>query len=255
MIFNNSLSLVHMFHLNSNYAPDWQRHHGIARNERQFKQYSACTKRVPLETAPPSTELDELLQSRRSVRTFATTPVSLASISALAGTLLERRSVAREEGNIGFALPSAGGLYPLELYFVTSKTKGLVEGLYHLDMVENQLEFIKSCSITDLDRFWFDQPWIANSTLLVMLTGVFHRTVEKYGARGYRFVLMEAGMAAAHLYLKASQLDLGSTLIGGFHDCGLDSFLGIEGSGESTLLVVAFGRSVENEGTAKPERH
>jgi SagB-type dehydrogenase family enzyme len=76
----------------------------------------------------------------------------------------------------------------------------------------------------------------------VILAAVFQRTLKKYGPRGYRYVLFEAGHAAQNVCLLATELDLGSICTGGFYDGRLNRYLGLDGTSEAVLYLVGLGR-------------
>jgi SagB-type dehydrogenase family enzyme len=80
-----------------------------------------------------------------------------------------------------------------------------------------------------------------------MLTGVFERTILKYGERGYRFVLLEVGHIAQNLCLLAEEMGLGAVCLGGFYDREVETVLGIDGTDESILYLVAVGHKAVTE--------
>jgi SagB-type dehydrogenase family enzyme len=75
------------------------------------------------------------------------------------------------------------------------------------------------------------------------VAAVFGRTRFKYGLRGYRFALLEAGHVAQNVVLTATALGLAAVPLGGFYDRPTDEFLGLDGVNESTLYTIALGRS------------
>jgi SagB-type dehydrogenase family enzyme len=74
------------------------------------------------------------------------------------------------------------------------------------------------------------------------ITGIPERTTGKYGERGRRYVLLEAGHAAQNVLLQAVSLDLGAVPVGAFRDDALDGLLGVDGERESALYLIAVGR-------------
>jgi SagB-type dehydrogenase family enzyme len=84
-------------------------------------------------------------------------------------------------------------------------------------------------------------PGLADVTAaLLLLTGVFWRSRFKYGARGYRFTLLEAGHVIQNALLAAADLDLAALPLGGFHDVLLDRMVGVDGLDEATLHAVVL---------------
>ena len=57
---------------------------------------------------------------------------------------------------------------------------------------------------------------LAESAAVVVATAVFWRSRFKYGARAYRFALLEAGHLGQSLLLAAAALDVATTPVGGF---------------------------------------
>jgi SagB-type dehydrogenase family enzyme len=82
---------------------------------------------------------------------------------------------------------------------------------------------------------------MASSSALFIITGLFQRTVFKYNARGYRFVLLEAGHVVQNLALTSTALELGLTPLGGFHDRDIDRLLQIDGVNHSSIYMAALG--------------
>jgi SagB-type dehydrogenase family enzyme len=83
---------------------------------------------------------------------------------------------------------------------------------------------------------------------LVLVTAVFYRSTFKYGDRGYRFVLLEAGHLAQNAILAAGSIQLASASIGGFADRDADRYLEVDGLSESTVYVLLLGRPASSAG-------
>lgn len=172
--------------------------------------------RVPL--PPPAQEaritVAEALQARRSVRDFTEEPLSLAQISRL---LWSAQGITAAGGFR--TAPSAGALYPLELYLVAGITTDLAEGVYRYDPQGQELEVVATGDRRGpLSDAALSQHWIGESAAVIVVAAVPARTTRKYGERGYRYVQLEAGHAAQNIYLQAVSLGLGTTTVGAFHD-------------------------------------
>jgi SagB-type dehydrogenase family enzyme len=86
-------------------------------------------------------------------------------------------------------------------------------------------------------------PEIGSScAALVLVAAIFGRTRFKYGLRGYRFALLEAGHVAQNVLLAATALGLAAVPLGAFYDRRTDTFLALDGVNESTLYAIAVGR-------------
>jgi len=142
------------------------------------------------------------------------------------------------------AWPSAGGLYPLDTYVAAARVVGLVPAIYHYNPVAQQLERLNARDPVDVvDRGFFGQEMARQAAAVIILVASFDRTVVKYGERGYRLVLLDAGHAAQNLLLTAEQLDLDAVAVGGFHDDALASDLGLDGISEAPVHAVLVGKS------------
>ena len=212
----------------------------VARSVKRHRQ-------VPRRALPPShlgpTTLAEALQRRRSQRTYAPVPLTVGELASVlhaaygvnggvAGTAQALRST-----------PSAGALYPLELYAACGRVDGLERGLYHYDPLDHALEQLRPISFADeLGPLTPYPELLAESAAVVVATAVFWRSRFKYGARAYRFALLEAGHLGQSLVLAAAALDLAVTPVGGFYDRLVDAFVDVDGIHESSLYLFPLGR-------------
>lgn len=115
--------------------------------------------------------------------------------------------------------PSAGALYPLELYIVSGKVDGLPSGIYRYAPERHSLQGIaQGDRRRELCDAALGQSSIRTAAAVIVLSGVYDRTTVKYGERGIRYVHMEAGHAAQNIYLQAVPLGLGTVVIGAFRD-------------------------------------
>jgi SagB-type dehydrogenase family enzyme len=244
--------------LHQRYATAWTFHRNTSRwphnmyqgGERppdipSFREYLEAPF-VPL-PAPdlPAIRLDEALARRATCRRYAPTSVDLASL----GTLLAGAYGARGRttfGDLEFIerpVPSGGGLYPLELYLLVDRVTGLTPGVYHYAVLGHGLEQLRSLHlprqlVTDL---FMSQPYAAEAAFVIVIAAVLERSLWKYGDRGYRYILLEAGHTAQNLNLVAGALGLGSANLGGFFDDDLCSLLGLFAGEELPLYGIAIG--------------
>ena len=187
--------------------------------------------------------LDETLRERRTQRgPFAGGPIPLAQIGALLDLALGVTGSTGEAASLR-AYPSAGALYPLETYLFALDCPPLEQFVFHHDPHRRALAHLAPCPPpADLRRMIFaDDLWEGAAAALV-LTGVFSRTQAKYGERGYRFVLLEAGHAAQNVLLAARSLGLSAAPIGGFCESALGAAMGLDARGESPVYVILLGR-------------
>jgi SagB-type dehydrogenase family enzyme len=183
---------------------------------------------LPTPVTEGDQSLEETLKERRSVREFMDEPLSLAEISQL---LWAAQGITDPRGYR--TAPSAGALYPIELYLVTA------EGLFHYNPRDLSLTRTKEGDLReDLCEAGLDQKVIAEAPAVFILTVVYERVEVKYGAeRTPRYVHLEAGHAAQNLLLQAVSLDLGATPIGAFYDKQVQSVLDLPGDHEPLYLI------------------
>ena len=160
--------------------------------------------------------LEEAILKRRSRRDFGDSPLTLREVSQIlwAGQGITDAAGLR-------AAPSAGALYPLDLYLVVGKqgVEGLGEGVYHYLPQSHSLEPTVQGDVRQtLARLSREQMFVTEAPLSLLITGEYERTTNKYGERGMRYVHMEAGHVAQNVYLQSEALGLGTVTMGAFQD-------------------------------------
>jgi SagB-type dehydrogenase family enzyme len=238
----NTLSLL--FHLNSEPWGNSEAYQSPTYGV-EYKQFPACLPEVAL----PATEespLRTLLRRRASCRAYDRKPLPLASAAALLSGAYGISRVDREilEGSAALLrpVPSAGGLFPLELYAISQNVSSLPDGLHHFNVRNHSLEPLKTdFPLGSLSRSLYMFSEIQDANLVVFLVGVFERSQKKYGPRGYRYVLLEAGHVAQNLCLQAVELGLGSLCMGGYVDSELNRALDLRTGAEGVVYSIAIG--------------
>lgn len=201
------------------------------------------TRRIPLDPGRGSwgPDFSRVLASRRSARSFsrrAIEPRTLARLLVGAAGVTGEMPVPGAAGIVQRlrAWPSAGALYPIELYPV------LLDGpACHFDPLEPCLEVLDEGPMRErVAPHVLSYAGELDAPLLLVLTGVPGRVLTKYGERGYRFLWLDAGHLAQNLVLAATALGLAACPIGGFHDDELACALPIDRR-ESVLYLIAIG--------------
>jgi len=188
----------------------------------------ACDGKLALEAA---------FVGRRSIRNYKEAPVELREISQL---LWAAQGINRPGGYR--TCPSAGALYPLELQLVAGWIDGLLCGCYRYDCANHALLLEDEKDIRrDLALAALGQSMISRAPATISISAVFDRTTRRYGERGIRYICMEAGHAAQNIHLQAVSLNLGTVVIGAFHDIEVKKALGLQPD-ESPLLLMPVGK-------------
>ena len=158
--------------------------------------------------------LEQALAARHSVRELETERLTAEQLSQL---LWAAQGTTTSDGRR--TAPSAGALYPLQIYLVAGAVRELPAGVYRYRARRHDLvRTVEGDLRSALARAALRQDWMKAAPAVVVIAAVYSRTTGKYGDRGRKYVHMEVGHAAQNVYLQAVALDLGTTFVGAFHD-------------------------------------
>jgi len=205
----------------------------------EYKVYPRST-HVPIPKGV-GTDFIQRLLARRSVHSFEPSGISLGALGGMFRAACGETGMV--EGRAARAQPSGGGLYPIEMYaLVFRSSDDLSAGVYHYAPGLDVLEIIqvRDFSEEEIDKL-FVYPWIKNASGVVIMTAVFQRTMQKYGHRGYRFALLEAGHIGQNIYLAAPEFGLGCCAMGGTRDEIVEVLIGVDGVTEALVHGVVIG--------------
>jgi SagB-type dehydrogenase family enzyme len=190
--------------------------------------------------------LSEAIRRRLSCRNFSSAPLTQAELSTIlaVGNGVEGTVHFGAKEHLERPMPSGGGLYPLEFYVLVRQAENLSPGIYHYVPLTHQLEQLKLVELSNsfVSQLFMHQPYLATASVIVLIATVFDRSLHKYGDRGYRYILLEAGHAAQNMCLTATSLDLGVLPIGGFFDNYVANLLDLNDEQEALLYGLGFGR-------------
>lgn len=217
-------------------------------NSRNHKNYFVKPTLDLPEPNPITKTFDELSNERSSGRDFKGVPLSDQDlIDLLASLKVTRRSVssANKKAKLSHrTYASAGALYPVEIYALRPNENYTNWEAYHYDP-KSHITTVVNSSISNYEI----EEGIQNydnfaETLgaIVVLTGVFDRSIDKYGAVGYRFALLEAGGILQQLGLAAAGLNLEGLAWGGSYDNAINKILEIDGVDESLISCFIVGK-------------
>lgn len=197
----------------------------------------------------PSADLFSTIQTRTSVRTYTDKPIELSDL----GTLLRyscgnTQPMINDDGSDGGrshrATPSGGARFPIEAYLLVIRPSAdLAAGMYHYRVREHKLEVlqVRSFDVDELKQL-LTYEWAWEASAVIFLTAVFARTQDKYGLRGYRYILLEAGHIIQNICLVSTAIGVNACPLAGTHDELVEKLLEIDGIGESLIYSVALGR-------------
>jgi len=181
--------------------------------------------------------LVKAIKSRRSVRTYKNENLSLEQVSQLLWAAQGITSPDELRSS-----PSAGALYPIEIYVVAGKVSQLDAGIYKYDCKSHKLSLIKEGDKrSELSSASLGQDSVQNGAIDIVICGVYERTQVKYGSRAERYVFMEAGHVAQNIYLLGVSLKLGTVVVGAFDDESVKKIIEAQPN-ENPLYVMPVGK-------------
>lgn len=187
--------------------------------------------------------LGQAVSQRVTSRHFSNEPLAFADAAAI---LHYAYGINRDNKDTEYSRPfrnspSAGALYPLDIFIHATAIEGLEKGIYHYNLLTNSLRFFDSGNREkDLHRIVVQEELLP-AGMMIFITAQFERTLFKYKDRGYRFVLLDAGHLAQNINLVATALGLGCVNIGGYYDREADELLSLDGLTQSTIYMTAVG--------------
>lgn len=206
----------------------------------QYKTYPDSKVISLPKTAYQGITLEEAIEKRRSVRNYSKKPITLNQLSQL---LFSAQGITGKiyDQPIRTA-PSAGALYPFEIYVIANNIESLPRGVYHYSVRNHFLEEIKSGDFRkEITSAGLKQEMLGDADVTFVLSAIFNRIRFKYGERGFRYVYIEAGHISQNLYLQAVSLGLGSVAVGAFLDDKVNQIIDVDGKEEAAIYLHAVG--------------
>jgi len=198
---------------------------------------------IPTEISLPEPDLtgeislEQALAGRRSIRSFAAQPLTLAQAGQL---LWAAQGVTGRDSRFRTA-PSAGALCPLEIYLVAANVDGLTPGVYQYIPDGHMIALVASSDVREtLAQAALGQDVVRNSQAVIAISAIYERNSVKYGERSSRYVPMDAGHASQNVQLQAVALGLGTCAVGGFYDDKVSEALFLTDE-EVPLLLIPVG--------------
>lgn len=196
--------------------------------------------------APESLKFTEVslqaaINNRRSLRKFASTPLSLVELTWL---LWATQGISEKlPQSTRRTVPSAGARHPFSTYLAVTNTAGLEPGLYRYLAMSHQLAQIRIDSEIgpNLATICYNQKWLAKAAVTFIWVAVPYRTTWRYSERGWRYLFLDAGHVCQNLYLACEAIDAGACAVGAFYDDDLNQFLGIDGQERFAIFLGSAG--------------
>lgn len=185
---------------------------------------------LPGYTTKGKISLEEAILKRRSQRSFAQKDLTLDEIGQL---LWAAQGITGYKEGFSFrAAPSAGALYPIEIYLLTK------DGLFHYIPEGHKLEILGQKDLRQaLAVSALGQDPIALAPVDIVICAVYQRVTAQYGQRGIRYTHIEVGCAAQNIHLEAVALGLSSVPIGAFDDERVKGVLSLPKDHEPLYII------------------
>ncbi|OIP78666.1 MAG: SagB-type dehydrogenase domain-containing protein [Oscillatoriales cyanobacterium CG2_30_44_21] len=138
------------------------------------------------------------------------------------------------------AAPSAGGLYPAEVYIISAGTPLLSAGIYNYQVRSHSLiHFWQDNNVwNELQKSCFGHPALQNTRMAIAITAVFYRSFWRYQDRAYRRIFLDTGHLLGNIAIASAIEGYQSSLIGGFADGAINDLLFLDKQVESAIAIV-----------------
>ena len=192
--------------------------------------------------------LERVLADRRSRRNFSDTALSAEQLSQILWAAYGISETVSDNPLLRGGLrtaPSAGALYPLEIYAVVGNVTDIEAGVYKYDSQEHMIvKTIDRDVRQELSTVTLGQSMVSTAPVTLIYCGVLDRLADRYGQRGReRYVFMEIGHSAQNVYLQAEALGLGACAVGAFTDAGVSELLELP-EGEDPFYLMPIGHYI-----------
>ncbi|MGH7905964.1 MAG: SagB/ThcOx family dehydrogenase, partial [Candidatus Binataceae bacterium] len=142
------------------------------------------------------------------------------------------------------AAPSAGALYPIEIYLAAGEIDGLAPGLYHFSPADLKLRALREGDFrANLARDTAESEALLTSGAVLILSSIFWRSAWKYRARAYRYCFWDAGTILANLLAAAVAEEIACEVVTAFIDAEVEQIIGVDGEREAVTCLVAIGKA------------
>ena len=210
---------------------------------KNLEEDARATKNIPqlfyptedLILTKPKDKIARLMTKRRSVRTFTEVPLSERQLGSLFHVFAQKGPTSR-------LLPSAGGKYPIEVFAFLLRVKGKFnKKIVYYNPDTHSLSVIADSPSWGKVSESFGLELKGKPAIVFIFAAIPERTIDKYGERGGRFILLETGHYAQNLALRVASEKLGGVISGALHDDAMKQLLGLEHTNALITLGYACG--------------
>ena len=200
---------------------------------------------LPSPNTDGAVSVESAMAKRRSQRNYVDRPISAEQLSQILWAAYGVTEQTPDRPNIKGGLrttPSAGALYPFEIYAIVSKVNGIEAGAYRYDPIEHKIIRVIDKDIREeFSAAAVGSVFIKDAPVILFYSAIFSRMTVKYGDRGRdRYVCMDLGHSAQNVYLQAEAMNLGTCAIGAFSDNRISRLMQLA-EDEEPLYIMPIG--------------
>lgn len=200
---------------------------------------------LPRVFAGPHLGLGQAISMRRSASGFdprAEVPDSVLSQMLALSCGITDTSPAMQWPGGRRAAPSAGARYGVDVHVVVRSVTGTSPGVYRYAHHDHGLDRRRHGDFSPALPDWtLGQESFAHAAFTLVLSGDINRLGDRYGERGYRYLLLECGHIAHNLCLLGTATGYGVQLCGGFVDDAINRLIGCDAPNVNALYLVGVG--------------
>ena len=208
-----------------------------------YKTYENAISRISLPEPEfsPDIQFWDIIQKRHTTRAFKKEPLSIMDLSLL---LFGMTGLTRKFPKFAFrTIPSAGGLFPIEVYAIANNVSEVDQGIYHYNIEKHELECLKQGdfrkSVADA---CYGQKMVEKSAVNFIWTAIIERTRITYGERAYRYIYLDCGHLGQNFYLAAEGLGLNACVVGAYYDDEINELLDLDEKKEFAIYMGVVGK-------------
>ncbi|MEW6412540.1 MAG: SagB/ThcOx family dehydrogenase [Candidatus Zixiibacteriota bacterium] len=196
----------------------------------------------------PASDLRNVIDQRRTLRTFSKEPLTLGELSYLLWCTQGVQKVVEpggiQAGRTLRTVPSGGARHAFETYLIVHNVDGLAPGVYRFLAIEHKLvEIGKSDEAAAVfAQACAGQTWMKESAVIFAWVADVYRMTWRYPQRGYRFMFLDAGHVCQNLYLAAESIGSGACAIAAYEDDEVNEFLKLDGIEQFVIYIATVGK-------------
>ena len=138
--------------------------------------------------------------------------------------------------------PSAGALYPNEIYFQVRNTDGFEDGIYHLEVASSSAVLLKKLELTQGIENLLDLPYSVDG-FIFFISSLYFRSSWKYKNRAFRYCLLDAGHYIGSIEASAYLFDKDFEIVYDFSKEKLNDFFSFDEKEFFTSIVICGNKT------------